>query len=148
MLIASFSPVNSDDVISGHRFQLNLCCPLSFFLCFHFWGKENFTSNHSLTYLENFLQNSCLNLFISVTKSWETMTDSAIPVRVAVRARPLSEKEETAGCQDCVMLVPGRPQILIKNSDKAFTFDYAFAQVFEFHFLLNLLNYAKYCIIF
>ncbi len=68
------------------------------------------------------------------------MTDSAIPVRVAVRARPLSEKEETAGCQDCVMLVPGRPQILIKNSDKAFTFDYAFGQVFEFHFLLNLLN--------
>ena len=67
------------------------------------------------------------------------MAETVIPVRVAVRARPLSQKEETAGCQDCVMLVPGRPQILIKNSDKAFTFDYAFGQVIDMQFLFKFI---------
>ena len=57
------------------------------------------------------------------------MADSAIPVRVAIRIRPLSEKEETAGCQDILGLVPNRPQVTIKNSDKAFTYDYAYGQV-------------------
>ncbi|XP_061164849.1 chromosome-associated kinesin KIF4-like [Saccostrea echinata] len=48
-----------------------------------------------------------------------------IPVRVAVRARPLIQKETNEGCQVCVGFTPDEPQIIL-GKDKAFTYDYVF----------------------
>ena len=48
-----------------------------------------------------------------------------IPVRVAVRARPLIPKEVNEGCQVCVSFTPDEPQIIL-GKDKAFTYDYVF----------------------
>lgn len=47
-------------------------------------------------------------------------------VRVAVRVRPLIRTEIERGCQTCLEVVPGEPQIVIRNTDKAFTFNYVF----------------------
>ncbi|KAI4882516.1 hypothetical protein NFI96_018904 [Prochilodus magdalenae] len=51
--------------------------------------------------------------------------DKAIPVRVALRCRPLVPKEISEGCQCCLTFVPGEPQVVVGN-DKAFTYDYVF----------------------
>ncbi|ESO03085.1 hypothetical protein HELRODRAFT_192110 [Helobdella robusta] len=55
------------------------------------------------------------------------MGDSSriIPVKVAVRCRPLIQKEENEGCQGCLQFVPAEPQLIV-GKDKAFTFDYVF----------------------
>jgi len=50
-----------------------------------------------------------------------------IPVRVALRIRPISKKEIESGCDQVLDVVPGRSQIYIKNSQKAFTYDYAYS---------------------
>ncbi|XP_076618260.1 kinesin-like protein 3A [Colletes latitarsis] len=47
-------------------------------------------------------------------------------VRVAVRIRPLVKTEIQKGCQTCLNVVPGEPQVIIRNTDKAFTFNYVF----------------------
>ncbi|XP_066288584.1 chromosome-associated kinesin KIF4A-like [Branchiostoma lanceolatum] len=63
--------------------------------------------------------------------------DKAIPVRVALRCRPLLPKETMEGCQTCLQFVPGEPQVLVLGTDKAFTYDYCYSmdtmqeQVFE-----------------
>ncbi|GBC24957.2 uncharacterized protein OCT59_009458 [Rhizophagus irregularis] len=46
-------------------------------------------------------------------------------VRVALRVRPLSNKETLQNCSECLIVIPDAPQILIGN-DKSFTFDYVF----------------------
>uniref|UniRef100_A0A8C9F3J3 Kinesin family member 4A n=1 Tax=Pavo cristatus TaxID=9049 RepID=A0A8C9F3J3_PAVCR len=51
--------------------------------------------------------------------------EKGIPVRVALRCRPLVPKEESEGCQMCLSFVPGEPQVIV-GSDKAFTYDYVF----------------------
>ncbi|KAF5892965.1 chromosome-associated kinesin KIF4A, partial [Clarias magur] len=51
--------------------------------------------------------------------------DKVIPVRVAVRCRPLVAKELNEGCQSCLTFIPGEPQVVVGN-DKAFTYDYVF----------------------
>lgn len=51
--------------------------------------------------------------------------EKAIPVRVALRCRPLVPKEINEGCQCCLNFVPSEPQVIVGN-DKAFTFDYVF----------------------
>uniref|UniRef100_A0A672UTU6 Kinesin family member 4A n=2 Tax=Strigops habroptila TaxID=2489341 RepID=A0A672UTU6_STRHB len=48
-----------------------------------------------------------------------------IPVRVALRCRPLVPKETSEGCQSCLSFVPGEPQVVVGN-DKSFTYDYVF----------------------
>ncbi|EGW10226.1 chromosome-associated kinesin KIF4A [Cricetulus griseus] len=48
-----------------------------------------------------------------------------IPVRVALRCRPLVPKEIGEGCQMCLSFVPGKPQVVI-GTDKSFTYDYVF----------------------
>ncbi|NWS45258.1 KIF4 protein, partial [Probosciger aterrimus] len=48
-----------------------------------------------------------------------------IPVRVALRCRPLVPKEISEGCQTCLSFVPGEPQVVVGN-DKSFTYDYVF----------------------
>lgn len=47
-------------------------------------------------------------------------------VRVAVRIRPLIKSEIDKGCQECINVIPGEPQIVVKNTDKTFTFNYVF----------------------
>ncbi|XP_052529554.1 chromosome-associated kinesin KIF4A isoform X1 [Tympanuchus pallidicinctus] len=51
--------------------------------------------------------------------------EKGIPVRVALRCRPLVPKETGEGCQTCLSFVPGEPQVIV-GSDKAFTYDYVF----------------------
>ncbi|TRZ06187.1 hypothetical protein HGM15179_020919, partial [Zosterops borbonicus] len=51
--------------------------------------------------------------------------EKGIPVRVALRCRPLVPKETGEGCQMCLSFVPGEPQVVVGN-DKAFTYDYVF----------------------
>ncbi|XP_069724201.1 chromosome-associated kinesin KIF4A isoform X2 [Phaenicophaeus curvirostris] len=51
--------------------------------------------------------------------------ERAIPVRVALRCRPLVPKELSEGCQMCLSFVPGEPQVVVGN-DKSFTYDYVF----------------------
>lgn len=38
--------------------------------------------------------------------------EKVIPVRVALRCRPLVPKEINEGCQSCLTFVPGEPQVL------------------------------------
>ncbi|XP_068719080.1 chromosome-associated kinesin KIF4-like [Montipora capricornis] len=48
-----------------------------------------------------------------------------IPVRVALRIRPLVPKEIGDGCKECIRCIPGQPQVVM-GEDKAFTYDYVF----------------------
>jgi len=48
-----------------------------------------------------------------------------IPVRVAVRIRPLNRKENNEGCQTALEVVENEPQVFIPNTEKSFTYDYA-----------------------
>ncbi|NXX86487.1 KIF4 protein, partial [Urocolius indicus] len=56
--------------------------------------------------------------------------EKGIPVRVALRCRPLVRKEEEEGCQSCLSFVPGEPQVVVGN-DKSFTYDYVFGPSVE-----------------
>ena len=44
--------------------------------------------------------------------------EKIIPVRVALRIRPLVPKETGDGCKECIRCVPGHPQVII-GEDKA-----------------------------
>ncbi|XP_053555032.1 chromosome-associated kinesin KIF4A isoform X2 [Bombina bombina] len=56
--------------------------------------------------------------------------DDGIPVRVALRCRPLVTKEINEGCKTCLTFVPGEPQVIV-GSEKSFTYDYVFDPVTE-----------------
>ncbi|KAM4619969.1 kinesin family member 4 [Polymixia lowei] len=56
--------------------------------------------------------------------------DKVIPVRVALRCRPLVPKEINEGCQCCLTYVPGEPQVIV-GTEKAFTYDYVFDPMAE-----------------
>lgn len=47
-------------------------------------------------------------------------------VQVALRIRPLMQLETERGCDECIEVVPGQPQVQIK--DLAFTYNYVFPQ--------------------
>lgn len=51
--------------------------------------------------------------------------EKTIPVRVALRIRPLVSKEIGDGCKECIRCIPGHPQVVI-GDHKAFTYDYVF----------------------
>ncbi|CAB4439666.1 unnamed protein product [Rhizophagus irregularis] len=51
------------------------------------------------------------------------MTSTSL--RVALRVRPLNNKEILQNCSECLTIIPDAPQILI-GTDKSFTFDYVF----------------------
>ncbi|XP_063791665.1 chromosome-associated kinesin KIF4-like [Pseudophryne corroboree] len=51
--------------------------------------------------------------------------DEGIPVRVALRCRPLVPKEMNEGCKTCLTFVPGEPQVIV-GTEKSFTYDYVF----------------------
>jgi len=50
----------------------------------------------------------------------------AIPVMVALRCRPLIQREIREGCQPCLHMVSGEPQVVL-GKDRPFTYDFAFA---------------------
>lgn len=45
--------------------------------------------------------------------------------RVALRVRPLTQKEHLSNCTECITFIPDQPQILI-GKDHSFTYDYVF----------------------
>lgn len=47
-------------------------------------------------------------------------------VQVALRIRPLMHEEIKRGCDECISVVTGEPQVQIK--DLAFTYNYVFPQ--------------------
>lgn len=47
-------------------------------------------------------------------------------VQVALRIRPLMQNETDRGCDECIDVIPGQPQVQIK--DLAFTYNHVFAQ--------------------
>ncbi|MEE6508535.1 hypothetical protein FKM82_021704 [Ascaphus truei] len=51
--------------------------------------------------------------------------DEGIPVKVALRCRPLVPKEINDGCKTCLTFVPGEQQVIVGN-EKSFTYDYVF----------------------
>ncbi|XP_076024662.1 kinesin family member 4 [Genypterus blacodes] len=51
--------------------------------------------------------------------------EKVIPVRVALRCRPLVPKEINEGCQCCLTFVPGESQVIV-GAEKGFTYDYVF----------------------
>lgn len=55
------------------------------------------------------------------------MSDKVIPVKVAIRIRPLNQREREDACSECLRTVNGEPQIIL-GKDKAFTYDYVFSQ--------------------
>nr|XP_010342895.2 LOW QUALITY PROTEIN: chromosome-associated kinesin KIF4B [Saimiri boliviensis boliviensis] len=59
-----------------------------------------------------------------------------IPVRVALRCRPLVPKEISEGCQMCLSFVAGEPQVVV-GTDKSFTYDFVFDPSTEQEELFN-----------
>ncbi|EDO49629.1 predicted protein, partial [Nematostella vectensis] len=57
----------------------------------------------------------------------EENSDKTIPVKVAVRIRPLLHKEISEACQECISVTPGEPQVIM-GTNKAFTYDYVFGK--------------------
>ncbi len=55
------------------------------------------------------------------------MGDKVIPVRVALRIRPLNNKEKQEGCEECLRTILGENQVIL-GENKAFTYDYVFCQ--------------------
>ena len=51
--------------------------------------------------------------------------EKAIPVKVAIRCRPLISKEINEGCETCLKFIPGEEQVVV-GLNKAFTYDYVF----------------------
>ncbi|CAK1583428.1 unnamed protein product [Parnassius mnemosyne] len=56
----------------------------------------------------------------------ETNKGAFDTVQVALRIRPLMQQEIERGCDECIEVVPGEPQVQIK--DLAFTYNYVFPQ--------------------
>ncbi|XP_038063245.1 chromosome-associated kinesin KIF4A-like [Patiria miniata] len=53
------------------------------------------------------------------------MPEEDIPVRVALRCRPLVPKEKAEGCQTCLNFIPNEPQVVL-GKNKAFTYDFTY----------------------
>ncbi|XP_069689320.1 chromosome-associated kinesin KIF4A isoform X2 [Periplaneta americana] len=54
------------------------------------------------------------------------MSESAVTVQVALRIRPLVETEIARGCQQCLDTVPNEPQVQVRGTDRAFTYNFVF----------------------
>ncbi|KAG0165700.1 Kinesin-like protein kif21b [Apophysomyces sp. BC1015] len=54
-----------------------------------------------------------------------TQVSHLVYVRVGLRVRPLTHKEQVTNCTECLSFIPNEPQILI-GTDKSFTYDYVF----------------------
>ena len=64
---------------------------------------------------------------MSIRSSSSSVAGDVIPVRVAVRIRPMSSKELDEGCEVAIdKPIPETPQINVVNGDKGFTYDFAY----------------------
>ncbi|XP_007507670.1 chromosome-associated kinesin KIF4A isoform X2 [Monodelphis domestica] len=61
-----------------------------------------------------------------------------IPVKVALRCRPLLPRELEEGCQTCLSFVPGEPQVVVGSGEKCFTYDFVFDPSAEQEEVFNL----------
>ncbi|XP_015608313.1 chromosome-associated kinesin KIF4A, partial [Cephus cinctus] len=52
-------------------------------------------------------------------------------VQVAVRIRPLVQSEINTGCQVCLDVVPGEPQVQLRGTEKSFTYNHVFGADIE-----------------
>lgn len=50
---------------------------------------------------------------------------SEASVKVALRVRPLTAKEQMSGCAECIGYVPNSPEVVL-DSTRAFTYDFVF----------------------
>ena len=55
------------------------------------------------------------------------MSEKVIPVKVALRIRPLNSKEKSEACTECLRTVPNEQQVVL-GKNKAFTYDYVFSK--------------------
>jgi hypothetical protein len=56
-----------------------------------------------------------------------TGSDKVIPVKVALRIRPLVKREMDDACTECLRTINDEPQVIL-GKDKAFTYDFVFSQ--------------------
>ena len=56
----------------------------------------------------------------------DMVDDKVIPVKVALRCRPLVPKEVSEGCDQCLQFIKGAQQVILGNN-KAFTYDFVFS---------------------
>ena len=54
--------------------------------------------------------------------------EDGIRVRVALRARPLIEREKSERARECLRFVPNEPQVIV-GKDRGFTYDYVFSPI-------------------
>ena len=65
-------------------------------------------------------------LIIAWRKIWISSNVFSYTCFQALRIRPISTKEIENGCAEVVSIVPGRPQVSLKDQQKCFTYDYAY----------------------
>lgn len=65
-----------------------------------------------------------------------------IPVRVALRCRPLVPKEINEGCQSCLTFVPGEPQVCVRNNSPG---EHFLLSVFKLRFMQSILYVCMFC---
>ena len=53
--------------------------------------------------------------------------NKVIPVKVALRIRPLVPREKADACAECLRTIAGEQQVIL-GKDKAFTYDYVYSQ--------------------
>jgi hypothetical protein len=54
-------------------------------------------------------------------------SDDQCSVKVAVRVRPLTAKEQLQNCNDCVSYVPGRPEVVLDSTRGQHRHKYGFS---------------------
>jgi kinesin family protein 4/21/27 len=54
------------------------------------------------------------------------MTENDMSIQVALRIRPLVDSEVSRGCQLCLDTVPNEPQVQVRGTERAFTFNFVF----------------------
>ncbi|KAL3183183.1 hypothetical protein MRX96_006947 [Rhipicephalus microplus] len=99
--------------------------------CIVLGGDKTFTFDYVFGEQSSQLEvyEACISdLFPKYSKISRAMeSGKVIPVRVAVRSRPLVSKELIEGCQTCTRTIPGQ-QCIVLGGDKTFTFDYVFGE--------------------
>ncbi|KAL3183182.1 hypothetical protein MRX96_006946 [Rhipicephalus microplus] len=96
--------------------------------CIVLGGDKTFTFDYVFGEQSSQLEvyEACISdLLPKISRAMES--GKVIPVRVAVRSRPLVSKELIEGCQTCTRTIPGQ-QCIVLGGDKTFTYDYVFGE--------------------
>lgn len=94
--------------------------------CLTFWPELAHPSLFSAVHFHDFHSREVLVfLFPIFCFTTSTARSSCSFIRVGLRVRPLTQKEQLSNCTECLSYVPNEPQILI-GTDKSYTYDYVF----------------------